>query len=96
MSYSEVKAGLDDIATAIRTERQAAKNAKARLATARNNLNSLVTVHSASIAEINGYTGADDSETLAQADLAKLTAEFLPLVSELNGIVTSLENTTEI
>jgi len=96
MSYSTVKAGLDDIATAIRTERQAASNAKARLSAARNNLNSLVTTHTVSINEINAYVGTDPAEAMAKDELAKLTTEFLSLVSELDGIVLSLEHTAEI
>jgi len=83
MSISTVKAGLDDIATAIRTESQAVINADQRKVDAKSNLQVLATVHADTIAEINGYTGADPFEALSKDELAKLTTEFLALIGTL-------------
>ena len=83
MSISTVKAGLDDIATAIRTESQAVINADQRKVDAKSNLQALATVHADTIAEINGYTGADAFEALSKDELAKLTTEFLALIGTL-------------
>ena len=83
MSISTVKAGLDDIATAIRTESQAVINADQRKVDAKSNLQALPAVHADTIAEINGYTGTDAFKVLAKDELAKLTAEFLALIGTL-------------
>jgi hypothetical protein len=82
-TISEVKAGLDDIATAIRTERQAVINADQRKVDAKSNLELLATVHAATIAEINGYSGNDPFEALSKDELAKLIAEFQALIGTL-------------
>jgi hypothetical protein len=83
MSISTVKAGLDDIATAIRTEAQAISNADQRKIDAKSNLQNLATVHSETIAEINGYAGTDPFEALSKDELAKLTIEFQALIGTL-------------
>lgn len=86
---SEVKAGLDDIATSIRTCRQNFLSAKARIESAYNELNVLPTTFSDVLATINAYEGADDFETLSQAELAKLTTEFTALKAEINALIAS-------
>ena len=97
MSISTVKAGLDDIAIAIRTERQASTSAKARLTAARNNLVSLATTHAGTIAEIMAYSETGDPfEILSKDEFTKLVAEYTALKNELDGVVLSLENTVEI
>ena len=76
---SEVKAGLDDVAQEIRTERQALKNAKARVAASVAALNSLPTKYADIVATVNGYTPTGSFETEAKDELAKLTTEFQAL-----------------
>lgn len=76
---SEVKAGLDDIAQEIRTERQALKTVKARATAALNALNGIPTKYAPLIGEIDAYDGSDAFETLAKAEKAKLAAEFTAL-----------------
>ena len=92
---SEVKAALDDIAQSIRTERQAMKNAKARIATGQSNLNLIPTVFTDALATINAYTPTGDFESLAKDELAKMTTEFVALISDASLAVTDLENRTE-
>ncbi len=92
---SEVKAALNDIAQSIRTERQAMKNAKARIAAGQGNLNALPTVFADAIAEINGFTPTGAMETLAQDELVKLTTEFTALKSDAALAVADLGNRTE-
>lgn len=94
-TVSEVKAGLDNIAQAIRTERQAMKSAKARIGTGQSNLNLLPTIFADAIAEINGYTPTGPMETLAQDELTKLTTEYLALVAEAETTITALASITE-
>jgi hypothetical protein len=95
MAISNVKAALDDIAQSIRTERQAMTNAKARIATGQNNLNALPTTFQEAIAEITAYEGVDAFEALSKDELAKLTTEFLSLVSDADAAVTALESIAE-
>jgi hypothetical protein len=92
---SEVKAALDDISQSIRTERQSLKNAKARIATAQNNLNSIPTVFSDALATIGAYTPVGDFESLAQDELSKMTTEFIALRNDAALAVTDLGNRTE-
>lgn len=97
MSISTVKAGLDDIASAIRTERQACATAKARITTASGNLSSLATVHADTIAEIGTYDSVNGSEfeKLSKDEFGKLVAEFTALKSEVDIVVTSISDTVE-
>ena len=95
MSTSTVKAALNDIAQSIRTERQAMKNAKARIATGQSNLNALPTIFAEAIAEINGFTPTGAMETLAQDELIKLTTEFQTLKADAALAVSDLGNRTE-
>ncbi len=92
---SEVKAGLDDIAKTIRTERQAMKNAKARIAAGQSNLDLIVTTFSDVLSEINGFTPTGEFEALSKNELAKLTTEFIALRDEAVTAVDSLSGLTE-
>ena len=92
---SEVKAALDDIAQSIRTERQAMKNAKERIATGQGNLNLIPTTFADALATINAYNPTGDFESLSKDELAKMTTEFLALVADAGLAVTDLENRTE-
>ena len=94
MAISTIKAGLDDIAQAIRIELQALRNAKARIQTAYNNLDSLPTIHAIAIAEIQGL-GSDISDELYKDELIKLTAEFIDLRSAAQVGITALASITE-
>lgn len=89
---SEVKAALDDIATAIRTERNAAKVAKARITAVKNDLNALPTTHAAVITEIGTFDAESGTvfEKLAIAELAALTTEFLALKTKATTAETGL------
>lgn len=78
MAISTWKAGLDDISSAIRTEKQAYNSAVQRIKDALNNLNNLPTVHSDVVDEINAL-GTDPSEEVAKDELSKLTTEFTNL-----------------
>ena len=86
---SEVKAGLDDIATMIRTARQAFVQSKARIQSARNDLNNIPTTFADALATIDGYTGADAFELLSQAEKAKLQTEFMALRAEMDSLIGS-------
>jgi predicted nucleic acid-binding Zn-ribbon protein len=89
---SEVKAGLDDIASAIRAERNALKQAQARVTTAKNNLNALTTVHAGVVAAVNAYDAqtTDAFEQIAKAELAKLATEFMALRTKATTAETAL------
>lgn len=77
---SEVKAGLDDIAAAIRASRQQAIRAKAQISTADSALAGLPITFADVVATINGYdAGAGPFEALAKAELARLVVEYQAL-----------------
>ncbi len=95
MSISTVKAGLDDIATAIRTEKRAMAAAKARISDGETNLQNLSVVHADTIAEINGYTGTDPFEALSKDELAKLSTEFQALKGGASSARIALQAITE-
>lgn len=89
---SQVKAGLDDIATVIRTERQAMISCKARVTAADNSLAALPTTYADVLAAINGFAvdSTDTFERLAKAELAKLTTEFQALKAKTATTKTGL------
>lgn len=87
---SQVKAGLDDIASIIRAERQALVNAKARVTTAVNNLTAIPVNYADVIATIDGYDGSDTFELIAQAEKALLAAEFASLKTKAQTAQTDL------
>ena len=89
---TEVDAALDSIAEAIKAERQAAKTCTTRFTTAKNNINSLPTVHADVITTINGYNAVTGSETekLAKDRLSKYSAEFTSLKTKVTTAETDL------
>lgn len=95
MSISIVDKTLDDIATIISQERRALVNAKARIATAVGNLNSIPTTHAEALSEIGGYVPEGAFEELCKDKLTKLTAEFVALRDEVSTAVTTLSSITE-
>lgn len=78
-SYSEVKAGLDHVATVIRDQRAVMLKSKSNAALASAALGALPTEFADVVATINAYGTANAAEALAKADLAKLTTEFQAL-----------------
>ena len=88
-TYTQVKRALDDIAQIINTERQAFANAKARIQAASGTLGGVPAQYSDVLATIDGYTGSDVAETLAQAEKAKLTTEFVALKSDIDALIAS-------
>ena len=92
---SEVKAGLDDIAKTIRTERQTCAAAKARLTAARGNLDLIPTTFQGVIATIDSYDTTDAFEVLSKAEFAKLATEFVALRAATDAAVTELASITE-
>jgi uncharacterized protein involved in exopolysaccharide biosynthesis len=88
-TYTEVKRSLDDIAQIINTERQSFASAKARIQTGSANLNAITTQYADVITTIDAYTGTDAAETLAQAEKAKLAAEFTELKGEIDALIAS-------
>jgi hypothetical protein len=85
-SYSEVKAGLDDIAEIIRSQRAVLSKAVSNSQLASDGLAALPTDYADVLATINGYGTSNASEALAKADLAKLTTEFLALKAVADAI----------
>jgi hypothetical protein len=92
MSTSIIKAGLDDLAQEIRTERQAATTAIARLTTAYNNLQALTTKYADLVGMIDGL-GTDPSDEVYKDEKTKLQAEFVGLRNEINTINTAITDT---
>lgn len=92
---SQVKAGLDDIATTIRNARASMSQAKARMTSAKNELASLPTTFATVIAQVDAYTPADAWETLQQTEKAKLAAEFTALQAAAAAAETALAAITE-
>lgn len=88
---SEVKQGLDDIAGAIRTERQALKRAQARVQAAKNALESLPTTYNDVVTTVQGFDGSDAFEVQAQADLSVLTSEFQALKAKATNANADLQ-----
>jgi hypothetical protein len=88
---SEVKAGLDDISTIIRTARQKAQQCKAIYAQQAAILVALPTTYADLISTIDGYTPDNDFEALAKAEKAVLQTEFLALRTKLQTAETDLD-----
>lgn len=78
-SYSEVKAGLAEVATLIRDQKAVMLKAKSNAGLASAALAEVPTKYSDLITTINGYGTSNAAEALAKADLAKLTTEFQAL-----------------
>lgn len=92
---STVKAGLDDVSATIRNARQRLAQSKAAITTAKNELTAIPNTFGDVIAEIDGYTGADTFETLAQDEKARLAAEFAALQADAATAETALSSITE-
>lgn len=84
---SEVKTGLDNIASVISEARKTILKSQTDSFGAVDALNSLPSQFAGVIATINAYGTTDAFEALAKAELAKLTAEFVALVNAGNTIV---------
>lgn len=78
-SYSEVKAGLDEVAAIIREQRTIMLKAKTAAAAGSVVLGDLPARFADVIATVNAYGTSNAAEALAKADMAKLTAEFQAL-----------------
>jgi hypothetical protein len=89
-TYTEVKAGLDSIATLITSSGKMRDNAQAQLLSARNQLANITTQFADVIATIDGYAPTGAAETFAQAEKAKLQADFTALKSALETALDSL------
>lgn len=85
-SYSEVKAGLDNIASVIRQQRQRLVQTKGEASSASVALAALANDYADVINTVEGYGTSDAAEKLAKADLAKLTTEFVALKSAADAI----------
>lgn len=84
---SEVKTGLDAISAVIANARKTVLKAQTDTFGAVDALNSLPSQFADVINTINAYGTADAFEALSKAELAKLTTEFLALVTAGNTIV---------
>lgn len=83
---SEVKTGLDLVAERIAAQRAVVNKAKSNAQQASDALAAIPTDFADLIATIDAYTGADEFETLAQAEKARLQAEFTALKNEADTI----------
>jgi uncharacterized protein with von Willebrand factor type A (vWA) domain len=85
---SEVKAGLDDIATVIRTQHQVIRKMKYDAAAASSQLDDVPVSFADVINTINGYAAdtQDAFEQVSKAELAKLTDEFLALKAQADTV----------
>lgn len=85
---SAVKAGLDEIAFAIRTQRTMMEQAKAKAAGASTALDSIPSGYADVIATIQAYASdtTDQFELLSKAELAKLTTEFIALKAHADAV----------
>jgi len=86
-TVTEVKKGLDDMATIIVAERQAFALAKARISNASGNLGLIPTQYADVLATIDAYTPTGAFETLAQDEKAKLTTEFQALKAAIDALI---------
>jgi hypothetical protein len=83
---SEVKTGLDAIAAFISARRSNAKSYKAAATTDVADLDGLAAAFADLIATVDGYGTSNAFEALAKAELAKLTAEFGALKTQLQTV----------
>lgn len=87
---SQVKGGIADITTIIRTEGQAFANAKARIQAASANLNAIGTQFADVIAQIDLYPHDGSAfEQLMKDERARLTAEFSALKGQIDTLIAS-------
>lgn len=78
-TYSEVKAGLDAIASSISEQRAVMNKVKSNAAIASAELAALAATYADVVATINAYGTANAAEAAAKAELAKMVAEFTAL-----------------
>lgn len=78
-TYSEVKAGLDYIASSISEQRAVMSKVKSNAALASAELAMLATTYADVVATINTYGTTNAAEAAAKAELAKMIAEFTAL-----------------
>lgn len=76
---SEVKAGLDEIAAAIRAQRAIVAKAIQNAGAASAALAALPTTYADVIATVNAYGTTNAFEALSKAELAKMTSEYQAL-----------------
>ena len=86
---SEVKAGLDEIAASIRTNRRRFAQSKAAIVTTRDTLLAIPGEYQGLIDTVNGYVGTDPFEAVSKDELAKLTTEFVTLRDDISALITA-------
>ena len=84
---SEVKAGLDEIAASIAAVRSRFASSKSSIEGGSAALGNIPTKYADVIATIDGYTGVDTFEDLAQAEKARLATEFVALKADLDALI---------
>jgi hypothetical protein len=84
---SQVKSGLDAITEIIKDAHATIAKAQSNTSIAVADLNALPTDYADVLATINGYGTVDAFEALSKAELAKLTTEFMALVTAGTAIV---------
>ena len=85
---SEVKAGLDNIATSIRNCKQKFIQAKTIIQNCSNELGAIPTTFSDVNSTIQNYTPTGAFEILAQDERSKLVSEFQALKTEIDALIT--------
>ena len=88
---SEIKSGLDAIASSIEQCRNDALRAKELLDNTSAVLQNLATAHADVISTVNGFTPAGAFQELSKDELAKLTTEFQSLKSAVDAASSELE-----
>ena len=84
---SQVKAGLDDIATAIRAAREQMIGVQGMASSVSANLAGLATDYADVAATIQAYGTTNSFEALAKAEMAKLLAEYTALKGHADTVV---------
>ena len=84
---SEVKAGLDAIASEIAAVRTRFESSKSSIQGGSTALGNIPTKYADVIATINAYTPTGAFETLSQDEKAKLQTEFVALKAELDALI---------
>lgn len=92
---SEIKAGLDEISSAIKASRQRLTSAKENVTTQETNLSALAAKYADIITTVNAFTPTGAFETLAKDELQRLTVEFQQLQAAAASAVSDLEGQTE-
>lgn len=85
---SEVKAGLDEVASVIRAQRDVMIKVKSNAALASQTLAGLPAQYQAIVDQINAYSASTTNtfELLAKAELAALTSEFQALKAVADNV----------